>query len=73
METVKLPPEDSLDPNEVSYAIGTLTASKRQEAANKYMGFLQAAARAAYARFGFINASKSDRNQTPSPDRIRSG
>lgn len=67
VETVKLPPEDSLI-NEVSYAIGTMSASKHQEAANKYMGFLQSdSGQAAYARFGFINASKSDLESKPIP------
>ena len=60
VDAVKLPPEDSLI-NEVSYAIGTLTASKHQEAATKYLGFLKSdKGQQAYAKFGFINASKAD-------------
>jgi len=67
VDAIKLPPEDSLI-NEVSYAIGTLTASKHQEAASKYLGFLQSAAgQDAYASFGFINASKADLESKPIP------
>lgn len=67
VDAIKLPPEDSLI-NEVSYAIGTLTASKHQEAASKYLGFLQSTAgQNAYASFGFINASKADLESKPIP------
>jgi ABC-type molybdate transport system substrate-binding protein len=67
VETVKLPPEDSLI-NEVSYAIGTLTAAKHQEAAGKYIGFLQSDnGQGAYAKFGFVTASKTDLEIKPIP------
>lgn len=60
VETVSLPPEDSLI-NEVSYVIGALTASKHQAAAQKYLAFLKSdTGQNAYARFGFIKASQSD-------------
>lgn len=64
---VTLPPEDSLI-NEVSYAIGTLTSGKHQEAARKYLGFLQSdKGQDAYAKFGFVNASKTDLELKPIP------
>ena len=60
VDAVKLPPEDSLI-NEVSYAIGTLTSSTHKDAAKKYLSFLQSdSGQNAYAKFGFINASKDD-------------
>ena len=60
VDGVELPPEDSLI-NEVSYAIGALNGSKHQEAAGTYLGFLQSGdGQAAYAQFGFVNASKDD-------------
>lgn len=67
IEGVELPPEDSLI-NEVSYAIGTLTAARHQEAANKYLAFLQSdSGQDAYANFGFIKASKADLEIKPIP------
>lgn len=67
IDAVKLPPEDSLI-NEVSYAIGTLAASKHQEAASKYLGFLKSdSGQEAYAKFGFINASRDDLETKPIP------
>jgi len=60
VEGVELPPEDSLI-NDVSYALGTLTASRHQDAANKYMAFLQSdSGQEVYAKFGFIKASRAD-------------
>ena len=67
VQTVALPPEDSLI-NEVSYVIGTLTDSKRQEAASKYLDFLQTnKGQDAYAKFGFVKASKTDLETKPIP------
>jgi ABC-type molybdate transport system substrate-binding protein len=67
VDAIKLPPEDSLI-NEVSYAIGTLTGSKHQEAASKYLNFLQSeSGQLAYAKFGFINATKDDLEIKPIP------
>jgi len=67
VDAVKLPPEDSLI-NEVSYAIGMLTASKHQEAASKYLAFLRSGSgQDAYASFGFINASRDDLESKPIP------
>jgi ABC-type molybdate transport system substrate-binding protein len=67
VQTVALPPEDSLI-NEVSYVIGTLTDSKRQEAASKYLDFLQTnKGQDAYAKFGFVKASKTDMETKPIP------
>jgi ABC-type molybdate transport system substrate-binding protein len=67
IEGVELPPEDSLI-NEVSYAIGTLTAARHQEAANKYLAFLQSASgQDVYAKFGFIKASKENLEIRPIP------
>jgi sulfate/thiosulfate transport system substrate-binding protein len=60
VEAIPLPPEDSLS-NEVSYATGMLTGAKHQAEAGKYLAFLQTAkGQAAYARFGFVEASKTD-------------
>jgi len=67
VDAVKLPPEDSLI-NEVSYAIGTLTSSTHKESANKYLAFLRSdSGQSAYAKFGFINASKDDMETKPIP------
>jgi len=60
VETVALPPEDSLI-NEVSYVIGTLTGSAHRDAAKKYLSFLQSdKGQDAYAKFGFVKASRTD-------------
>ncbi len=60
MEAVALPATDSLI-DEVSYAIGVLTSAKHKDAANSYLAFLQSdQGQSAYARFGFIKASKAD-------------
>ena len=60
VDAVELPPEDSLI-NEVSYAIGTIIGNAHQNAAAKYLGFLQGdSGQEAYAKFGFVNASKAD-------------
>jgi len=60
VDGVTLPAEASLI-NDVSYAIGALTGASHKDAAAKYLGFLQSdAGQAAYAKFGFVNASKAD-------------
>jgi len=67
VDGVELPPEDSLI-NEVSYAIGTLNGNPHQDAAAKYLGFLQSSAgQETYASFGFIKASKDDLEIKPIP------
>jgi len=60
VEAVPLPAGDSLI-NEVSYAIGVLTDAGHKDAANRYLSFLKTdKGQDAYARFGFIKASKAD-------------
>ncbi len=67
MEAVPLPPADSLI-DEVSYAIGTLTTARHKDAANGYLSFLQSdQGQDAYAKFGFIKASKADLEIKPIP------
>jgi ABC-type molybdate transport system substrate-binding protein len=57
VDTVRLPPADSLR-DEVAYAIGALSQSPRRAAAGRYLAFLATpAAQAAYAKYGFVNAS----------------
>ena len=60
VDAVELPAQDSLR-DEVSYAIGTLTSSPHKVAADRYLTFLASpAAQAAYAKFGFVNASPEE-------------
>lgn len=60
VEAVPLPAADSLI-DEVSYAIGVLTRARHMDAANRYLSFLQSdQGQSAYARFGFIKASKAN-------------
>lgn len=67
IESVKLPPEDSLI-NEVAYATGILTDSKHQAAASKYLDFLKTEqGQNAYTKFGFINASAAELELKPIP------
>jgi ABC-type molybdate transport system substrate-binding protein len=57
VEAVSLPPQDSLR-DEVAYAIGPLDASPRKAAAMRYLAFLATPqAHAAYAKYGFVNAT----------------
>jgi ABC-type molybdate transport system substrate-binding protein len=57
VDEIKLPPEDSLR-DEVAYAIGALAVGGRQAAAARYLSFLASApAQAAYAKYGFVNAT----------------
>ena len=67
VDSVKLPPEDSLR-DEVSYAIGMLTNSPRKAAAQRYLAFLAGpAGRAAYSHFGFVNATADELELKPIP------
>jgi ABC-type molybdate transport system substrate-binding protein len=67
IDSVKLPPEDSLR-NEVSYATGALTSSPRKAAAQRYLAFLASpAAQDAYAGFGFVKASPDELRLRPIP------
>lgn len=67
VDAVQLPPEDSLR-NEVSYAIGALKGSSRASAATRYLKFLATPeAQAAYAKYGFVNASADALTLRPIP------
>lgn len=67
VDSVRLPPEDSLR-DEVSYAIGSLTNSQRKQAAERYLAFLATpAAQKAYAAYGFVNASAAELALRPIP------
>lgn len=67
IEGVVLPPEDSLR-NEVAYAIGALTNSPRKTMAAKYIEFLRSAeCQAAYAKYGFVNATAEELRLKPVP------
>ncbi len=67
IEAVRLPPEDSLR-DEVAYVIGALDASARKAAAVRYLAFLAAPqAQAAYAKYGFVNASPQELALKPIP------
>lgn len=60
VEAVPLPAEDSLI-DEVSYAIGAMTDARHKDAANHYLSFLKSdKGQDAYAKFGFIKASKAN-------------
>lgn len=67
IEAVQLPPQDSLR-NEVAYAIGALDASPRRAAAMRYLAFLATPqAQAAYAKYGFVNATAQELALKPIP------
>lgn len=67
VDSVVLPPEDSLR-NEVSYAVGALTASPRKEAAARYLAFLASReAQDVYAGFGFVPATAEELKLKPIP------
>jgi ABC-type molybdate transport system substrate-binding protein len=60
VEAVRLPPQDSLR-DEVAYAICSLTKGPRQAMAARYIQFLATPeAQAAYAKYGFVNASAAE-------------
>jgi ABC-type molybdate transport system substrate-binding protein len=65
VDAVELPPQDSLR-DEVSYAIGALTNSRRKAAAEKYLAFLATpAGQDAYAKFGFVKARPDELTLKP--------
>lgn len=67
IEAVQLPPQDSLR-DEVAYAIGALEASPRKAAAMRYLAFLATPqAQAAYAKYGFVNATAQELALKPIP------
>jgi ABC-type molybdate transport system substrate-binding protein len=62
---VELPPPDSLR-DDVAYAIGVLTNSKHKQAADRYLAFVGSeAGQAAYAKFGFVNATADELRPKP--------
>src|SRR2546423_2282946 len=65
LDAVELPPSDSLR-DAVSYAIGVLTNSKHQQAADRYLAFVGSeTGQAAYAKFGFVNATADELRSKP--------
>jgi ABC-type molybdate transport system substrate-binding protein len=67
IDGVVLPPEDSLR-DEVSYAIGVLSASPHRKAATDYLAYLATSAgQDAYARYGFVSASAEELKPRPIP------
>jgi len=67
VEAVQLPPADSLRA-EVAYVVGRLTNSTRKDGAAKYLNFLSSSeAQAAYAQYGFVNASTEELKLKPIP------
>jgi len=62
---VELPTSDSLR-DEVSYAIGALDNSKHKAVADRYLAFVgSSGGQAAYAAFGFVNASPDELRLKP--------
>jgi ABC-type molybdate transport system substrate-binding protein len=67
VEAVRLPPQDSLR-DEVAYAVCALTRAPHPEAGKRYLAFLATPeAQAAYAKFGFVSASKESLASRPIP------
>ncbi len=67
IEGVVLPPQDSLR-DEVSYAIGILSASPHRKSATSYLAFLATpAGQDAYARYGFVSATAEELKSKPIP------
>jgi ABC-type molybdate transport system substrate-binding protein len=65
VESVELPPQDSLR-DEVSYAIGMLTATPHADAARAYLDFVASnAGQEAYAKFGFVRATEDELKLRP--------
>jgi ABC-type molybdate transport system substrate-binding protein len=65
VDAVELPPSDSLRAD-VAYAIGVLTNSKHKEIADRYLAFVGSeAGQAAYAKFGFVNATAEELRPKP--------
>lgn len=60
VEAVELPPEDSLR-SEVAYAIGEIANARHAGNAAAYLAFLGTdAGQNAYAKFGFVRATKDE-------------
>jgi ABC-type molybdate transport system substrate-binding protein len=67
VDAVRLPPQDSLR-DEVAYAIGALNGSPRKAAAARYLAFLATPqAQEAYAKYGFVNATRQELALKPIP------
>jgi ABC-type molybdate transport system substrate-binding protein len=67
VDAVRLPPQDSLR-DEVAYAIGALNGSPRKATAARYLAFLATPqAQEAYAKFGFVNATRQELALKPIP------
>jgi ABC-type molybdate transport system substrate-binding protein len=65
VDAVELPASDSLR-DEVSYAIGALDNSKHKAVADLYLAFVASSGgQAAYAAFGFVNASPDELRSKP--------
>jgi ABC-type molybdate transport system substrate-binding protein len=65
VDAVELPPSDSLR-GDVAYAIGVLSNSKHRQAADRYLAFVGSeAGQAAYAKFGFVNATAEELRPKP--------
>ena len=67
VEAVRLPAQDSMR-DEVAYAVCALAKGPRQGMAARYLAFLATPdAQAAYAKFGFVNASTQELALKPIP------
>ena len=67
VDSVRLPPEDSMR-DDVAYAICAVGKGPRAQAAARYLAFLATPeAQAAYAKFGFVNASAQSLAPKPIP------
>jgi len=67
VDSVRLPPEDSMR-DDVAYAICAVGKGPRAQAAARYLAFLATPeAQAAYAKFGFVNASAQSLALKPIP------
>lgn len=65
VDAVELPASDSLRAD-VAYAIGVLTNAKHKQAADRYFAFVgSAAGQAAYAKYGFVNATAEELRPKP--------
>ncbi len=67
IDAVRLPPEDSMR-DDVAYAVCALSTGSRQALAGRYLAFLATTdAQAAYAKYGFVNASAQEIALKPIP------
>ena len=67
IDAVRLPPADSMR-DEVAYAVCALSKGPRQAMAGRYLAFLATPeAQAAYAKYGFVNASAQEIVLKPIP------